>query len=91
VYCTISTLGLHDFHVTMVTRRFTCSPVDLTCDKPISCSQMTLNRKFYIKLGVGESQNRFADSDFVTITSNKFSSQGLGTGDEPEVEIVNEL
>ena len=64
-YCTISTLGSHDFHVTMVTRRFTCSPVDLTCDKPISCSQMTLNRKFYIKLGVVESQNRFADSDFV--------------------------
>jgi hypothetical protein len=26
---------------------------------------MTLNGKFYIKLGVGESQNRFADSDFV--------------------------
>ena len=40
--------------------RFACSQVDLTCDKPISCSQMTLNGKFYIKLGVGESQNRFA-------------------------------
>jgi hypothetical protein len=41
--------------------RFTCSQVNLTCDKPISCSQMTLNGKFYIKLGMRESQNRFAD------------------------------
>ena len=67
LYCTILTLGSHDFCVTMVTHRFTCLQVNLTCDKPISCSQMTLNGKFYIKLGMGESQNRFADWDFVTV------------------------
>ena len=42
-----------------------CSQVDLTCDKPILCSQMTPKKQFYVKLDTGESQKRFADQDFV--------------------------
>ena len=89
LYCIILTSDLHDFCVTMVPHRFTCLQVNLTCDKPISCSQMTLNGKFYIKLGMGESQNRFTDWGFcVTVMQNKFSLQGIGTCDEPKVKIV---